>query len=283
LPFRRIRAHSGRGGERERIDHIRTTETGMTRTALAMVLLLCGIGPVGASAQAATTGAAPRDVREVFLALPVPAAAAGRPLLSRVAPLLTTRQLRAAAWERGLAAGPGRAFLDTRNGYLELCVLRPPATTDCVSSIVLTYFVRADGQRLVVMQVDDPSGMRTEDHFWTLAGSRFTPADGARLLPDLTYADFWGDQPLPRGMSPGFLRELGALTISWPREGTTAWAYVQPLDEGGTDQARAERLIELYERRRVSTLALVWDRRRGVFTKGRAMPYDPNGEEDHDH
>jgi len=253
----------------------------MRRKALAMVLLLCSIGPAGARAQAAP--AAPRDVREVFLALPVPAVSPGRPLLSRVAPLLATRALRQAAWERGLSAGPGRAFVDTRNGYLELCVLRPSTTTDCVSSVVLTYFVRGNGERLVVMQVGAPSAMRTEDHFWTLAGSRFTPVDGARLLPALTYADFWGDHPLPRGMSPGFLRELGALTISWPRQGTTAWAYVQPLDEGVTDQARAERLIELYEQRRVSTLALVWDRRRGVFTKGRAMPYDPNGEEEHDH
>jgi hypothetical protein len=252
----------------------------MTRTALAMVLLLCGIGPAGARAQAAP--AAPRDVREVFLALPVPAAAPGRPLLSRVAPLLATRQLRQAAWDRAVADGPGRSFLDTRNGYLTLCVMRAPGA-DCVTNLVMTYFVKANGERLVVVQVDDPMKMRAEDHFWTLAGGRFTPVDGARFLPALAYANFWGDHPLPRGMSPGFLRELGALTIEWPREGTTAWAYVQPLDEGMEDGPRAERLRELYEQRRVSTLALVWDRRRGVFTKGRAMPYDPNGEEEHDH
>jgi hypothetical protein len=222
-------------------------------------------------------------VREVFLALPVPAAAPARPLLSRVAGLLATREMRAAALERATTAGSGRAFVDARNGYLQLCVTRPGAT-DCVSNLVLTYFVRRNGERLVVMQVDDPSGFRTEDHFWTLAGGRFTPVDGARFLPTLTYADFWGDHPLPRGMSPGFLRELGALTVAWPREGTTAWAYVQPLDEGVTDKARAERLIELYEQRRVSTLALVWDRARGVFTRGQVMPFDPHGAGgEHDH
>ena len=256
----------------------------MRRTAMAIsaVLLLWG-GSAGAQARAAPAGAAPRDVREVFLALPVPPAAPSRPLLSRVAPLLATRELREAAWERALAEEPSRAFLDTRNGYLTLCVLRVPGA-DCVTNLVMTYFVRANGERLVVVQVDDPMRMRTEDHFWTLAGGRFTPADPARFLPDLTYADFWGDQPLPRGMTPRFFREMGALTVAWPREGTTAWAYVQPLTEGmAEDDARVERLIELYERRRVSTLALVWDRRRGVFTKGRAMPYDPNGEEDHDH
>ncbi len=254
---------------------------GRMAIAVSIVLLLCGNGPAGAQARGAP-GAAPRDIREVFLALPVPAAAPGRPLLSRVAPLLATRELRAAMLARGLAAGPGKAFVDARNGYLELCVAGPDAA-DCVSRMLLTYFVRSNGERLVVMQVEAPSAMRTEDHFWTLAGSRFTPVDGARLLPNLTYADFWGDHPLPRGESPSFLRETRALTISWPREGTTAWAYVQPLDEGMTDQARAERLIELYEQRRVSTLALVWDRRRGVFTKGEAMRYDPNGEEEHDH
>jgi hypothetical protein len=263
------------------LGHIETTEAAMRRTAMAMVLLLCGIA-TGAHAQRAPAGTAPRDIREVFLALPVPAAAPGRPLLSRAAPLLATRALRQAALARALAEKPSRAFLDTRNGYLTLCVMRAPGA-DCVTNLVMTYFVRANGERLVVVQVDDPMGMRAEDHFWTLAGGRFTPVDGARFLPDLTYADFWGDQPLPRGMSPRFLRELRALTIEWPREGTTAWAYVQPLDDDKMDKARADRLIQLYERRRVSTLALVWDRRRGVFTKGRAVAYDPNAEEEHDH
>ncbi|HEU4454766.1 MAG TPA: hypothetical protein VFR81_16980 [Longimicrobium sp.] len=254
----------------------------MLRAAMAIsaVLLLWG-GSAGAQARAASAGAAPRDVREVFLALPVPPAAPSRPLLSRVAPLLATRELRGRALERALAADIGT--VDARNGFLELCV-GDDRTAECHGTALLTYFVRAGGERLVVLQVSNPDGMRTEDYFWTLAGGRFTPADPARFLPDLTYADFWGDQPLPRGMTPRFFREMGALTVAWPREGTTAWAYVQPLTEGmAEDDARVERLIELYERRRVSTLALVWDRRRGVFTKGRAMPYDPNGEEDHDH
>ena len=251
---------------------------GRMAMGIAIVLLLCGGAPTGADAQAA--GAGPRDVREVFLALPFPAAAPSRPLLSRVAGLLATRELREAAWERAVAAGSGRAFLDARNAYLELCVLPDPAA-ECAAHLVMTYFVRADGERLVVAQVDDRGSIRTENHFWRLAGGRFTPVDGALLVPEVTYADFWDDQPLPRGVAPDFLRQLGAVRIDWPRSGTTAEARLETLDDGVKDPALAERLIDLDQRRRFESVALVWDRGRGVFTRGRRKPYEPD--EDHHH
>lgn len=253
----------------------------MRRSALAILLLLCGFGSAEAQAPrpAAAPGANPRDIRETFLALPVPAAAPGRPILSRIAAPLATRALRERALERALAHRSSFATLDTRNGYLAMCV--PAANeVDCLGTLTVTYFNRADGSRLVVMQVSDPHGMRAEDYFWRLAGGRFTPVEGRTLLPDLTWADYWGDQPLPRGLGPRFIREMGAVRITWPREGTVAVAVVEPL--GDIPGPRAEELAEVYETRRFVSIDLAWDRQRGVFVKARRYPYEP-GEEDHDH
>lgn len=248
---------------------------------IAVLFLLCGVAG-RAYAQTprppAAPGANPRDISEVFLALPVPAGSARGPVLASFGDRLATRALREQVLER--ARGPeGFSTLDPRNGYLDMCVQAPDYRA-CRGRLTLTYFNQRNGDRLVVMQAMDEHTLRTEDYFWRLSGGRFTPVDGRTLLPDLVWADFWGDQRLPGGLSPRFFRELGAMRLSWPQEGTDVHAVLDPLYSPEPDP-RIDQFNELFNRRRFSSVQLLWDRQRGVFTRGRGVPYDPEEEEHH--
>lgn len=254
----------------------------MRRSAPLVLLLSCGIGAAHAAAQGPSTvpGAAAGDIREVFLALPVPPAGPSRPVLALVRARVATRALRESALQQALASRYEFSQIHPRDGYLDLCV-PAPREADCLGRIVLTYFNQANGDRLVVMQVESAELYRTEDYFWRLAGGTFTPLQGPPLLPDLTWTDFWGSRPRPSGLSPRFFRDSGALRIRWPRQGTTALAVLYPLRDAS--DRRSEELDRLYEQRRFTAVELVWDRRRGVFTKGRSLIDDPELEEEHDH
>lgn len=247
---------------------------------IAVLLLLFGIGAGRADAQASrpVPGSRAGDIREVYLALPVPDRAARGPVLAEFGDRLATRAQREHELEMALSVGSSR--LDPRNGYLGLC-LHAPERTACAGEVILTYFTQRNGDRLVVMQARDSEANHAEDYFWRLSGGRYTAVDARTVLPDLTWADFWGNQRLPAGLSPRFFREIGGLRLSWPQEGTDVYAALSyPY---GLSDPRAERLLELYPSRRFESIQLLWDRQRGLFTKGRGVPPDVEEEHDHDH
>jgi len=254
------------------------------RLLMATALAAGAAGP--AVAQPARTEAQvradPRDIREVFLAVPLPVvdwADDYFPLDSALA----TYARRRAVLDQALARGEPNV-LDARNGYLRLRLAADPLACDSLE-LVMTYFNREDGRRLVVMQtLSYPGGgQRSDDHFWTLApGGRFTPVHWTEVVPEITFRDFWGDRPLPENRSPTFFREMEATHVEWPRQGTTARLQLfTPWLVPGEDEEGYDALVELFESRRFGEMELVWDRRRGVFTKGRKTPYEP--EEEHHH
>lgn len=234
---------------------------------------------VAAAIPAAAQGAGPRDIREVFLAVPVPESGWVDEvfLLDR---RLATRAGRVAALESALAAGAPNV-LDARNGYLRLRLPSdyqddvPPA--DSVE-LVMTYFTQPGGRRLVVMQVgqmDERNGeTRSDDYFWTLEGGRFTPRPTFEVLPEFTYRDFWGDAPVPEDFGEHFFYDWDALHVEWPRQGTTARLRLfTPAFASDLDPDWVARITELFESRRFGGMALHWDRARGVFTRGERTPY----------
>ncbi|HEX8693081.1 MAG TPA: hypothetical protein VF746_11715 [Longimicrobium sp.] len=257
----------------------------MRNKLLLAVLPLLGATAAGAAGQAPRTRAeivaGPRDVREVFLALPLPAPRPGADPLAGVRARLGTFEQRNAEVERALR-GPSEAVVDTRNGYLRLFF---PSDVDEAYGVdlVLTYFVQGNGDRLVVLHAEDfdeSAGSTRGDWFWTLSGGRFTPRQARDVLPAVTYADFWGDHPLPRGIGPRFFLDLGAYSIEWPREGTTATFHVFT---SALPEDREEELRELFTARKFTEMELVWDRRSGRFTKGAKVPYSGEEECEVDH
>lgn len=253
---------------------------------LVIVVLAAAAGPAMGQAQRAGAQAGPRDIREVFLAVPFPET----DFIDDAVPLenvLREPGRRRAVLEAALARGAPNV-LDLPNGYLRLRLPSDGPYGDSLD-LVMTYFNQDGGRRLVVMQaghVDPRSGESAGgiDHFWSLAGSTFTPVHWTEVMPEVTYQDFWGDHPLPEGHGDGFFLDWEALHVQWPRQGTTARLHLSTpgflRDE--ESEAFAEDLAELFESRRFGEMELLWDRRRGVFTKGRKTPYARDGGE-HDH
>jgi hypothetical protein len=199
---------------------------------------------------------------------------------------LATYARRQAVLNAALAGGEPNV-LDTRNGYLRLRLAQENAEADTLD-LVVTFFNQEGGRRLVVMQAvhaDPRDGQpASTDYFWRLEGGRFTPVDRLDVLPAVTYRDFWGDHPLPDGIGEGFFHDLDATHVEWPRQGTTARYHVFTpgfLVEHG-EGVMGEARLELFESRRFGAMELLWDRRRGVFTKGAKTPYEPEGDA-HDH
>lgn len=228
----------------------------------------------GADAQAA----APRDVREIFLALPFPRQAEGGRVLQAFGGRLSTR----AGREEALR---GPVEVDTRNGYLALSL---PGINGAEMPVeaVLTYFNRADGKRLVVLQLRDWSTSAgewplTEDHAWLLSGAAFTHADMDKLLPNLEYGDFWDDER-PADLERDFFMKMYAFHIEWPREGTTAWLHLYPPATEAGDPLDPE-LTEVFNSRARTAVQLLWDRERGRFTKGEFVDFRAEDEHDHHH
>jgi hypothetical protein len=253
------------------------------RLLMAMVLAMGAAAPAAAQAPRteAEVRAGPRDIREIFLAVPLPESGwvdESFPLQKTLATYARRRAVLDAALARG---GPN--VLDPRNGYLKLRIRTEYSESDSLD-LVMTYFVQDGGRRLVVMQTagDDPRNGQpmSTDYFWQLDGGRFTPA--SEVLPDITYEDFWGDHPVP-DLGESFFYDWHALHVEWPRQGTTARVRIFTpgfLAEGEDEYDPG--LVELFERRRFSEMELLWDRRRGVFSKGAKTPYEPEGDE-HDH
>ena len=247
---------------------------------LLMATALAGAAG-SAAAQAPRTEAqvraGPRDIREIFLAVPFPEA----DYVDDAIPLestLATYARSEAVLQAALARGEPNV-LDLRNGYLRL---RLPSEIEGDSlDLVMTYFNQDGRRRLVVMQAGDmdprngePTGI---DYFWRLAGGRFTPVHWTDVLPRFGYRDFWGDHPFPGDAGEESVWDWHPTYIEWPRQGTTARLRVFTpgflLDDEDTELEQS--LLQVFESRRFTAMDLVWDRRRGVFTRGALTPYTP--------
>lgn len=249
------------------------------RFNVMVVILALTAGGVGEAA-----GQGPRDVGETFLELPLPQVFAHRPVLARLAPRLDTRAERQALLELARSRNDFDNVVDARNGYFT--VLLPRETPDAYENqrVVLTYFVRADGGRLVVLQLrafdSDADWPGVEDYFWTISpGGSWMPVNERSVVPALGYAEFWGDEPRPAGLAPDFFMQVRGYEYEWPREGTTARLWITSAPPG--DDEVAMRLADLFERRRNTGIDLLWDRRQGRFTRGELHPYEEEGEHDH--
>jgi hypothetical protein len=261
---------------------------------LLMVTALAAGAAGPAAAQAARTEAqmraGPRDIREAFLAVPFPEV----DFIDNQIPLdstLATYARRRAVLNAALARG-GPNVLDLRNGYLKLRLPSEIPGDDSLE-LVMTYFNRDDGRRLVVMQaarLDPDSGEPrwSIDHFWWLAGGSFTPVYWDDVLPALDYWEFWGDRPLPERYDRFFQffpTEVNPVHTEWPRQGTIARLrmFTPHLRADGDDEyvAFMGPLAEFIETRRFGAIELRWDRRRGVFAKGAKTPYEPDEEHHH--
>lgn len=239
------------------------------------VLVAMVIGSTAAAEAQPARPAAPRDVRDIFIALPLPQAGPNRPVLARVGTRLSTPARRRAALDSAVASENG--VLDRRNGYLEMNLARPSGTNDM--GLVLTYFTQANGSRLVVLKVESYDDGAVENYAWTLAGSTFTPRDLWSLMPPLTYADFWERPTPPRELVGRTLLQTGALRFSWPQQGTVATVYIENPFYGEGDDPRAH----FFDQRSFQAMELAWDRQRGRFTKGQKFAYSPDEEEHHHH
>ena len=238
------------------------------RSILSMLMI------AAAAPDAPAQAAAPRDVRGIFLALPFPEPREGGRVLQAFDGRLSTRTGREAALR-------GPVDVDTRNGYMAVSL--PGANgAPMPAEAVLTYFSRADGKRLVVLQLRDWSTEsewpRTEDHAWILSGATFTRVALDDLLPNLEYRDFW-DGTRPADLEKDFFMKMDAVYVEWPRQGTTAWFNIvePPVEHGETPDPE---LAEVFRHRARTAVGLVWDRERGRFDKGEYQAYAPD---EHDH
>lgn len=258
--------------------------------AILLPLLACcalSLAPNAPAARAASQPA-PGDIRDIFLSVPYPsnvergAAAAYYSFykdedFKRRFGTTQARQELLAHTEFGKHAN----VLDTQGGYLVAGFDHQgdggeASEGDPQFFILVTYFNMADGSRLVVLGFGDrntPDGQPyTEDYFFTLSGGHYTQERAARFLPPLEFfADCWGDQPLPRPATRSEMKGGAGVTVEWPRKGTTARevCYTPDID------VDTENLEAVYEKRQFDSVALVWDRQRGVFVKGAKTRHRP--------
>lgn len=227
--------------------------------------------PAQSSRAAAEMPGTPRDVREIFLTLPYPAHPEADSLAESYAEYLDTSEKRRRLLEHPFVKpGEYENALDLANGYLRLNL-----NDNWGQYATVTYFTRADGDRLVVLQLGlenhveyDP---HTEDYFYSLAADgRYREVPAASVLPPITFEDFWGPEPPPAADVRRMFADAHLYNIEWPRRGTVALVRSYPPFNTGERVAAGERKARTaYGARRYETLELVWDRQRGLFEKGR--------------
>lgn len=222
----------------------------LKRLMLATALVL---GAAEGAAAQAWANHAPRNVRDLFLALPVDDVDDAPQLRASIGDRLSTAARRAEAL--------GRAEIDPVNYWLRISLPAPEGAAAPVE-VVMASYARPTGRYLVVLQVNDraAAGPRTVHYAWELEGGTFRRTDIRRYLPALSYADFW-DGPRPDGVAEDFFLDAGAFRLDLPRYGDTATLHLVPATASG-EAAR------LFERRARSGVALLWNRRRGTFTRG---------------
>ncbi|HZT58378.1 MAG TPA: hypothetical protein VFA21_07065 [Pyrinomonadaceae bacterium] len=258
--------------------------------AILLSLLVCCAfatragSPSAAGAQAAAPSG---DIREVFLSVPYPAnvesgAAAGDYTLQDGDAF--ARHFKTADARRELLArtefGKHENVLDTQGGYVLAGFDEDGGGTpegDPQYFILVTYFNMADGSRLVVLEFGDRNTPDDypyrNDYFFTLSGGHYTQQPSAKFLPPMEFfADCWGDQPLPRPQLRQFMKGKNGITVEWPRKGTVARevCYTPYID---TDELNA---TPVYEKRQFDSVALAWDRQRGLFVKGEKTRHKPS-------
>jgi hypothetical protein len=221
------------------------------RLMLATALVL---GAAEGAAAQAWANTAPRDVRDIFLALPVDDVDDRPQLRESLGDRLSTRARRVEALRQG-------AEIDPVNYWLRLSL---PAPEDGAApvEVIMSSYLRPTGRYLVVLQVNDQpvAGVRSVNYAWELAGSTFRRTDIREYLPDLEYADFW-EGPRPAGVEKDFFLDLGAFHLQLPRYGDRGEFHLLPAPA-------APGAAELFARRARSGVELLWDRRRGTFVKG---------------
>lgn len=221
-----------------------------------------------------------RVLRGIYLGLPLPGEETGGLLAEYLAERWTTEDQRLEAL--GIAGADEQLVTDYANGYLSMPVGGRSSHT---LHIVLKYFDRADGDRLVVMQIiddDTPSGaVITQDFAWTQSrDGRFTEHDVRDLLTEIEFEDFWpnesGEDVLPMDV---VARQ--DFHILWPREGTTAVFRLAP-PAYGDDETHAGRIEtrDMYRRRTNTAVELIWDPAAGRFVQGALTPYTGAPEQD---
>jgi hypothetical protein len=226
--------------------------------------LLAGFG---ATAEARTP-AIQQDIREIFLTVPVPESD-----LTEFAKLLGSAAQRKALLEKTDFTSD-KNVLDIPNGYLRIETLFEDEEYKSEIRIVVTYFTRHDGGRLVVIQVTnlynypDPVVV---DGFYLLGDGKYTKQEASQCLPVISFfGDFWGNQPLPAQYVRQYVKTAGDAafyTVEWPRRGTIARAesFVPYCD---TDTKEQNRIDHTLAKRQVKYLELIWDKDKGVFVKG---------------
>lgn len=243
-------------------------------TLLIIFAALCAAVASSVPARSAravgATQAPPRDVREIFLTLPFPAHPSPDSVAEYYAEFIDTLEKRRRLLEQPYTKpGEYENTLDLANGYLRLNL-----NDNWGQYATVTYFTRADGTRLVVLQLGlenqveyDP---HTEDYFYTLtADGRYAEVAASDVLPPITFEDFWGERPLPPASVRQMFAEEHLYNIEWPRRGTTAVVRsYPPFNTSGKVSGEERKAKEAYGRRSYATMELVWDKQRGLFTKG---------------
>lgn len=254
------------------------------RRVFLLSIIICGMVTLSPSEGAATQKtASPADIREMFLTIPYPTniergATAEKYGLQNEE--VFARHFKTESARRVLLAHTdftkGTSVLDVPGGYIKVGIDEQGSSGEDNVFLLITYFNKADGARLVVLQLGDYNSPDerpiTNNFFYMLDGGRYTQQPSAHFLPPLEFfADCWGNQPLPRPQLRKALSGGDAIDIEWPRKGTVAQAvcYTPYID---IDELHAE---AAYERRQFDGVALSWDKQHGVFIKGAQIKHRP--------
>jgi hypothetical protein len=231
------------------------------RLMLAMALVA---GAAEGAAAQAWANATPRDVRDIFLALPVDDVDDRPHIRESLGDRLSTRAGRVEALRQG-------AEIDPVNYWLRVPL---PALEGGAApvEVIMASLRRPTGRYLVVMQVNDrtAAGPRSVNYAWEMEGSTFRRTDIREYLPELEYADFW-QGPRPAGVAKDFFLDLGAFHLQLPRYGERAEFHL-------TAAPAAPGVAELFGRQTRAGVELLWDRRRGTFVKGEYLGPVASGE-----
>jgi hypothetical protein len=236
------------------------------RLMLATALVL---GAAEGAAAQAWANPTPREVRDIFLALPVDDVDDRPQLRESLGDRLSTRARRVEALGQG-------AEIDPVNYWLRMSL---PALQDGAApvEVIMASYRRPTGPYLVVLQVNDRTagGPRSVNYAWELQGSTFRRTDIREYLPDLNYDDFW-EGPRPAGVEKDFFLDLGAFHLQLPRYGERGEFHLVPAPASPAT-------AELFARSARPGVELLWDRRRGVFVRGEYLRPAGQGHGHHGH
>ena len=203
----------------------------------------------------------PKNIREIFLTVPWPKAekdSVTGQAIEKVGDFDHRRML-----VDKIEPGKGNSVIDHANGYLRIDL-------DQSLYVVMTYFQKSGGERLVVLQIADSNTPNlnpiTDNYLFTLDHGNYTPELLTAYLPKITLTDFWGTQPLPR---PALRKMIdNSFYIEWPRKGTiVSISFDEP--DFDVDSPETIELEKNMKKRQFDRMELAWDKQSGTFIKGR--------------